>query len=217
MKIPAFTRTYDGRKVLDMPEFELEPGKIYAVVGANGSGKSTLARILAGIEKPDGGRSPSSGIDAAYMPQKSFAFRMSTRANVLLGGKDEAKADRLMSRLSISALSGKNAKRLSGGETARMALARILMRPCGLLILDEPTAAMDMESTAAGEELVREYCSETGCSVLLITHSIQQAKRVSDELLFFRSGELVEHGPTAELLCSPKTDALKSFLDFYGT
>lgn len=216
MRISAFTMTYDGRKVLAMPELELESGKIYAVIGANGSGKSTLAKVLSRTERPDGGRNPSGNADVAYMPQKSFAFRMSTKANVLLGGKDVHRAERLMERLALRSLADKNAKRLSGGETARMALARVLMRPCELLILDEPTAAMDMESTAASEELIREYRDETGCAVLLITHSLQQAKRISDELLFFRSGELVEQGSTSGLLTAPKTSGLKAFLEFYG-
>lgn len=217
MKTPAFERTYDGRRVLDMPAFEFEPGKIYAVIGANGSGKTTLARILSGIEKPDGGKSPAAGADVSYMPQKSFAFRMSARDNVLLGGKDAERADALMRRLAIDGLADKNAKRLSGGETARMALARILMHPCELLVLDEPTAAMDMKSTAVSEELIREFRGETGCAVLLITHSLRQAKRVSDEMLFFSGGELVEHGRMAELLLNPQTEKLKSFLEFYGT
>ena len=76
MKISAFTKTYGGRTVLDMPETELEHGASYAVIGANGSGKSTLARILAGVEKTDGGKTVISGITVGYMPQKSYAFRM---------------------------------------------------------------------------------------------------------------------------------------------
>ena len=87
MKISAFTKTYGGRTVLDMPETELEPGASYAVIGANGSGKSTLARILAGVEKPDGGKTVISGITVGYMPQKSYAFRMTVMRNLLVGAK----------------------------------------------------------------------------------------------------------------------------------
>lgn len=214
MKTPAFTKTYKGRRVLSMPEFEFEGGRIYAVIGANGSGKSTLAKILAGAAEPDSGRPGLK--DVAYMPQKAFAFRMSTRANIMLGGGDRERAEELMRRLGLLQLADKNARRLSGGETARMALARLLMRPCALLILDEPTAAMDMETTAKSEELIKEYCAECGCAVLLITHSLQQAKRTADEILFFRDGELAECGRKDELLSEPKTDRLREFLDFYG-
>lgn len=72
MKISAFTKTYGGRTVLDMPETELEHGASYAVIGANGSGKSTLARILAGVEKPDGGKTVISGITVGYMPPEKL-------------------------------------------------------------------------------------------------------------------------------------------------
>lgn len=157
MKISAFTKTYGGRTVLDMPETELEHGASYAVIGANGSGKSTLARILAGVEKPDGGKTVISGITVGYMPQKSYAFRMTVMRNLLVGANDEERARYLMRKLGIEHLASEPAHKLSGGETARMALARLLMRDRQLLIVDEPTAAMDMESVTLAERLLAEY------------------------------------------------------------
>ena len=136
MKISAFTKTYGGRTVLDMPETELEHGASYAVIGANGSGKSTLARILAGVEKPDGGKTVISGITVGYMPQKSYAFRMTVMRNLLVGANDEERARYLMRKLGIEHLASEPAHKLSGGETARMALARLLMRDRQLLIVD---------------------------------------------------------------------------------
>ena len=215
MNTVSFTKTYNGSKVLTMPSFTFESSKIYAVIGANGSGKSTLARILAGTESPDSGQKITGGMNVAYLPQKCFAFRMSTKRNIMLGGSDEARAEMLMNRLSISRLSGKNAKHLSGGESARMALARVLMSPCDMLILDEPAAAMDMASSVEAEALIRDYRDETGCSVLLVTHSLQQARRIADEVLFFSEGELIEHGETAKCLSKPRSEELKSFLEFY--
>ena len=124
MKINAFTKTYEGRQVLDFPGMELERGKIYAVIGANGSGKSTFAKILTGVQKADKGRVHTDAASVGYMPQKNFAYRMSTKANILLAGKNEEKAQRLMAELQLGHLENKRADRLSGGETARMALAR---------------------------------------------------------------------------------------------
>jgi len=121
-----------------------------------------------------------------------------------------------MKELGIDALAGQNAKKLSGGETARMALCRILMKRYELLILDEPTAAMDMESTLAAEGLIQKYCAETGCAVLLITHSIGQARRLSDRLLFLQGGKLIEQGQTSQLLSAPQCEETKRFLEFYG-
>ena len=75
MKISAFSKTYNGRKVLDFPGIDLEPGKIYAIIGANGSGKSTFAKILAGIEKADR-KGRLTDVSIGYMPQKNYAFRI---------------------------------------------------------------------------------------------------------------------------------------------
>jgi len=216
MKTTAFTKTYAGRAVLSLPELELPQGCITAVIGPNGSGKSTLAKILAGIERTDEKRPILPGVSVGYLPQKSFPFRMSTEKNILQNGNDPERARALMKELGIGSLAGQSAKKLSGGETARMALCRILMRPYELLILDEPTAAMDMESTLAAEGLIRKYCAETGCAVLLITHSIGQARRLSDQLLFLQGGKLIERGQTAQLLSAPRCEETKRFLEFYG-
>ena len=118
--------------------------------------------------------------------------------------------------LQLEPLAKQRAKKLSGGETARMALARLLMGSYELLILDESTAAMDMESTLAAEKLVQDYCQETGCAVLLITHSIQQARRLAEHVLFLHGGELVEEGRTEQLLTAPIRNETKQFLEFYG-
>ena len=169
MKIHAFSKTYEGRTVLDFPGTELEPGKICAVIGANGSGKSTFAKILSGVLKPDRRSQMSDAKSVGFMPQKNYAFRMTTKANILLNGPDEARADRLMEAIQLTELSSKRADKLSGGETARMALVRLMMRSYDLVILDEPTAAMDRESTLLAEKLVREYVQETGCALLLVS------------------------------------------------
>ena len=141
---------------------------------------------------------------------------MSTEKNILTNGTDRTRAAELMKTLSIDALAKQSAKKLSGGETARMALCRILMRRYDLLILDEPTAAMDMESTLAAEQLIRETCKETGCAVLLITHSVSQARRIADRVLVLHQGKLVEQGATETVLSSPSKEETRRFLDFYG-
>lgn len=216
MKLLSFSKTYDGKKVLDFPGIVLEPGKIYGVIGANGSGKSTFAKILSGVLSADQRGNCTEGITVGYMPQKNYGFRMSTKANIMLGGNDEARAQRMMEALRIDHLSGKRGDRLSGGETARMALARLMMKRFDLVILDEPTAAMDMETTLISEDLIVDYVQETGCALILVTHSLQQAKRIADEVLFFRSGQLWEAGGKETLLAQPDREETREFLRFYG-
>lgn len=216
MKIEAFTKTYDQRTVLDFPGIELQPGKIYAVIGANGSGKSTFARVLSGVLPADRRQKPLRVASVGYMPQKTYAFRMSTRANLLLNGTDRARAGELMDALQLRPLENKRADRLSGGETARMALVRLMMRRYALVILDEPTAAMDMESTSISETLITHYVQQTQCALILVTHSLQQARRIADEVLYFHKGKLLEAGPKQAVLDHPTRAETWQFLEFYG-
>ena len=216
MRIAPFSKTYEGRTVLDFPGMDLQPGKIYAVIGANGSGKSTFAKILTGILKADRRGKHLEGASVGFMPQKNYAYRMSTKANILLSGTDEAKAVALMDAIQIRHLENKRADKLSGGETARMALARLMMRSYDVVILDEPTAAMDMETTSLSEDLILRYVQETGCTLILVTHSLQQARRVADEVLYFHKGKLLEVGPKEQVLYEPAVPETRQFLEFYG-
>lgn len=216
MRIEAFTKTYGGRRVLDLPAWELADGAITAVIGANGSGKSTLVRVLAGVESTDQGKPVLPRRTTGYLPQKSYAFRMSAMKNILLNGGDRERAKKLTDALQLTPLSRSPAKKLSGGEGEKMALCRLLMGSYELLLLDEPTAAMDMESTLAAEALIREYAAETGCTVLLVTHSLQQARRLAERVLFLDAGRLVEAGETQTLLAAPREKQTRRFLEFYG-
>ena len=216
MILPPISKTYQGKTVLDFPGYELENETITAVIGANGSGKTTLARILAGIEKSDLRKPVLKNCPIGYMPQKSIAFRMSTERNILQNGADRERAASLMDSLNLTELAKSPAHKLSGGETAKMALARLLIRHYDLLILDEPSASMDMESTLAAEQLIREYCSREHSTVLVITHSLKQAKRLAGEVLFLHQGKLIESGPAKKLLTSPDSEETRKFLDFYG-
>ena len=216
MKIFSFSKTYEGRTVLDFPGTEVQPGKIYAVIGANGSGKSTFAKILAGILPADKKSILVSGGTVGYMPQKNYAFRMTTKKNILLNGSREDRANALMDAIQLRHLESKRADRLSGGETARMALIRLMMRSYDLVLLDEPTAAMDMETTLLSEKLIVDYVKETDCALILVTHSLQQARRIADEVWYFHKGMLLEAGPKERVLSAPTIAETKQFLDFYG-
>ena len=217
MKIRECSKTYNGHTVLCCPAYEFQPGRIYALIGPNGSGKSTYARLAAGVEKSDRGgilAEDPSGI--RYMPQKSFSFRMSVEKNIILAGNDRKRASRLMEKLHLTELSRQRARSLSGGETAKMSLARVLMQPSKLLILDEPTSAMDMESAIIAEQLILEYLEETGCAVLFVTHDLSQARRMATDVLFFFHGKLLESGPAEKILFTPERPETARFLEYYG-
>lgn len=216
MILQNLRKSYDGRIVLDVSSLELENGKIYAVIGANGSGKSTMAKIAAGIIAPDGEKPEKKKLQTGYMPQKSFAFRMSLRKNMRINGGDGEREEALLKALKIEHLADAGAKRLSGGETARMALARLLMRDYELIVLDEPCSAMDIESTLLAEKLIRDYLERTGCTVLIVTHSISQAERIANEVLFLSDGKLIERGSPEKLIEHPDNEITQRFIEFYS-
>ena len=215
MKLPPIAKTYGGRRVLDLPALELEDGVIHAVIGANGSGKSTLARILAGAVKPDTDAAVRTG-RVGYMPQRSYPFQMSVLRNLSLTGAGRDRAMAQLEAFGLAGLARQNARGLSGGEAARLALARVLMEDYPLLILDEPTAAMDVAATLLAEEILLNYHARTGCTVLLVTHSLTQARRLAGQVLFLREGRLVEQGEAGQVLFHPRHAETKAFLDFYA-
>lgn len=221
MRINAFTKTYDDKKALVFDGMDFEKGKIYAVIGANGCGKSTFARIFAGALPADKKTSVTDKkLSVGYMPQKSFPFQMSVFKNILIScgrnADNENKALYYIEKLDLFELKDKRADKLSGGETGKMALARVMMKDCDILILDEPTAAMDVKSTMTAEELIKEYRDRTGACVILITHSLKQAERVSDYTLFINEGVICEFGETQRVINSPEKPETKQFIEFYG-
>lgn len=222
MRIDGLIVRYGDVTALDIDGLVLERGTSYAVIGANGCGKSTLARCIAGVLEPAAGAVALEADDRVrYMPQRSYAFYGSTRANVLLGADSASgamgRAEELMDALDLTALAQQRAKRLSGGQTARMALARTLVGPGTWLLLDEPTAALDGESMLKAERLVQEYRESFDAGVVYITHSLKQAARVSDMLVFMEGGRIVEMGRTKQLLDRPRTPSLARFLELFGS
>ena len=204
MIIPALRKTYQDKTVLDIPAITIRDGSITAVCGHNGSGKSTLAKILAGVIKDDSGHVPALSGHTGYMCQMSHPFRLSVRRNLLLNSdkncsktENQQRADRLLEEIGLGEYARKNAARLSGGQTQRMALARVLMKPYDLLILDEPTASMDQAAIPAAEKLLRDYQKRTGCTILLITHSPEQAERLADAVLVLEDGRIASFSGSA--------------------
>ncbi len=214
-------KTYGEKTVLDIDKIEFDLGKIYAIVGANGSGKSTFLKVIAKqIKSDEKANLDFDGKKVCYMPQKSFAFKMTTYKNVLLATKgreeDKARADKLMCELKIDHLADQKANALSGGETARMALCRTIMNGAEVLLLDEPTAAMDIESTKITEDVIVKQKTE-GKTIVIVTHSMSQARRIADEVVFMKDGKVIERGEISSILDNPKTSEMKEFLEFFSS
>jgi len=187
-------KSYNGQVVLDVEDFSVEEGKIYVITGPNGSGKSTLAKILAGIMLDDSGKVKQPTINnkiisVGYAPQKPYIFDLNLEKNILVNGKDRKKCESLINKFEIEYLKGKNARKFSGGEQQKLALARFFMQDYDLAILDEPTAAMDKNSQTKAEKIIREYVK--GKTLIMITHNIEQIKNIADVNIVMNNGKIV--------------------------
>ena len=221
MRIEKAVKRYGTKTALNVEGIEFPRGQICAVMGVNGCGKTTLARVLAGTTRPDeGGMILDAGEAVGYMPQRSYAFYGTLAHNVVLGAKGrqfDERCQELVEALGLSHLERESAKKLSGGETARMALARVLAGTWTHLVLDEPTAALDIPSTLAAERLMRNYCTEKNAGIVVVTHSVSQARRLADHAIFMDGGRIVEEGPAADILSHPQTPELSEFLAILGS
>lgn len=210
-----------GEATLAGVSLTMRPGERLALVGPSGSGKSTLARLLLGLARPDAGRIMVDGVDLAaitsevwftrvsWMPQRPTLFAGSISENIRLGwpeaGLEEvvdaarkAAAHDFISRLpaGYDTQLGERGQGLSGGEIRRLALARALLKPARLLVLDEVEASLDAETARLVSQTVAHLPRET--SVLTIAHRLESAE-AADRILVMQEGRIVEDGTPAAL------------------
>ena len=211
ISIKNLKKCYGERTVLDIPELMINDGETVAFAGANGSGKTTLLRIIAGTLKATEGEYHSEK-NVLYLPQQSYAFRGNLLKNITLGGADKEEAGRLLEMMELSHLTDKKATSLSGGELQRLALCRLLVRDCKLLLLDEPTSACDAKGSELVISAIKEYQKQHGCTVLMSTHSPVLASNAAERLIILNCGRIEADGVPKEVLAHPETDWAKSFI-----
>lgn len=207
---------------------ELRTGLVTAVVGHNGAGKSTLAQVIAGTLRLDQGsaRIGERVVDdaATFVPARrrgvamvSQAPRIFTHMSVLANvafplrvrgvGRAEARAAALeqLRAVGIDDLAHKRASDLSGGQAARVAIARALVFRPEVLILDEPTAALDVEATAQVSSVLRQRLTGAGITTLLVSHDIAEVLALASHMIVMGDGRVVEEGEPARVLASPQS------------
>jgi len=218
-EIYGLKKFYGDRLVLDIPELTLEKGVRYAVIGPNGSGKTTLLRILAGIIAPDEGRIELKTCSVGYMPQHPYAFGFSVRRNVELAIRDRkaahAGALAALDKVGLSELADQKGDRLSGGETQRMAFARIIAEPHELVLMDEPTASADIEGSVRMEQALNSYILSTDCTLLLTTHMPSQASIMAQRIILMENGRIEELGDMKQVLYNPRSESARLFLSHW--
>jgi tungstate transport system ATP-binding protein len=195
------------------------------IVGPNGSGKTSLLRLCMGLARPSagsitwGGRADSGPVRRAIVFQRPVMLRRSVAANVgyalaQAGVPRKARAERvanLLDRVGLADLAERPARRLSGGEQQRLALARALARKPEILLLDEPTASLDPAAAADVERVIGEIAA-AGTAIVLTTHHLGFARRAASEIVFLHRGRVTERTPAAEFFSSPRSLEAAAYL-----
>ncbi len=214
-----------GVRILSDVSLSLAHGAPTIIVGPNGAGKSVLLRLLHGLLAPTEGEVVWAGCrdDAARRQamvfQRPVLLRRSARANVIyplrLAGvpaaQREARAAQALGLVGLEALAERPARRLSGGEQQRLALARAAAMAPEVLFLDEPCANLDPAATRSVEESLSTLATR-GTKIVMTTHDLGQARRLAGDVLFLHGGRAVEHTAAGTFFTAPATALAAAFL-----
>ncbi len=218
--------SYGAREVLQGVDVRLRPGRLTGVIGPNGSGKSTLLHLLAGSHAPtkgevrlDGqpvrrGRELSRRLAAVFQAE-SVPFPFTVRELVTLGRyphapaglgwrqADHAAVARVLQRLELEGLAERRYDELSGGEQKRVLMARALAQEPDFLLLDEPTAALDLHHQVALLELLEELKTQKNLGLLAVLHDLNLVAQYCDDVVLLADGRVRSVGTPAEVLVYP--------------
>jgi ABC-type polar amino acid transport system ATPase subunit len=241
IQVTNLTKRFGSNEILKGVSFEVPRQTILGVIGASGSGKTTLLRCLNGLETIDGGtiacgdvrleagishtdykrRVRDLRLQVGTVFQHFYLFpHLSVVGNIIEAPvhvlhsprkKAESEAFELLDSVGMKHAARRYPESLSGGEQQRVAIARALAMHPALLLLDEPTSALDPRRIASLRGLLRGFV-EKGHTLIIISHSIGFLDGVSDNLLYMEGGLVVEHGPTDQVLNSPKDPRVKEFI-----
>lgn len=211
----ALSRAYDGHAVLRGVDLDVDRGEIIAILGRSGSGKTTLLNLIGAMDRPDGGSLEFEGKGMSrWTDAERTAFRRSrlgfvfqafnllpsltVRENIALplelnGLSQGAELDRLLDSLGLGPLADRFPDQISGGEQQRAAIARAVVHNPAVIIADEPTGNLDLETGRAVLDLFERCAREAGAALLMATHS-HEMSRGADRVLELREGRLAEIG-----------------------
>jgi tungstate transport system ATP-binding protein len=225
LRVAGLTFAAGGKTLVADVGFTLPGGGVTALIGPNGAGKSLTLRLCHGLLSPTGGtiewRVPGGLVGGhlrhAMVFQRPVMLRRSVRANLahaLAATKAPNARDRLdatLTRFGLGDLADRPARLMSGGEQQRLALARAWSLSPQVLFLDEPTSQLDPAATRQIEALVAGLAEE-GMTILMTTHDLGQARRLSRRVLLLHHGRLVEDAPTASFFARPATREGEAFI-----
>lgn len=225
IRIENVHKAFNGKTVLHDINLHIDAGSFTTVIGQSGSGKTTLLRLMNGLAQPDSGRVIVRGQDLAqtdlvqlrrsigYVIQESGLFpHMSIRANIayvltLLKwplARIQQRVEELLSIVHLTPdLLNRYPHQLSGGQRQRVGIARALAARPDLILMDEPFGAVDEITRRALQEEVKHIQQHTGCTIVFITHDIDEALALGSQLVILHQGRIMAHGTPAQLLQAP--------------
>jgi polar amino acid transport system ATP-binding protein len=236
IEIKQLRKSFGSNEVLKGIDLQVAPGEVIAIIGKSGSGKSTLLRCINGLEvfqsgslsvqgqpllhnKPEAMRELRQKVGMIFQSFNLFPH-LSVGKNIMLApslvkkrdeAEGEATARKLLERVGLAEKYDAMPDQLSGGQQQRVAIARALAMEPAVLLCDEITSALDPE--LVGEVLkVVESLAQEGMTLLMVTHEMSFARKVSNRVIFMHQGRVHEMGPPAQLFGSPQTPELKQFL-----
>jgi tungstate transport system ATP-binding protein len=223
---------YQDRCVLKVDDLDVHKGEILAIVGPSGAGKSTLLRLMNFLEKPTEGTvkydkhifSPQVDIPLTIRRQVTTVFQSplllnrnvwaNVRYGLQLRGEKIAdqRVEKVLAQVGLLVYADHKARTLSGGEAQRVALARAIVLEPKVLLLDEPTANLDPFNVSLIEENVQKLNRDSGTTIVMVTHNMAQAARISDYSMFMYLGELIEYGKTKDMFIKPIDKRTEEYL-----
>jgi tungstate transport system ATP-binding protein len=230
MKIQGsgITKVYNHKTVLDIDNFTFKSGEFWGIIGPNGSGKSTLLRLISKLTEPSSGKILYELSDKhqtvkrsmTLVFQKPYLLRTSVYNNIAYPlqirqvhpAEIKRKVEEMLISFEIENLADQKAWTLSGGEAQKVALARALVFNPELIMLDEPTANIDPASIMLLENRLRLHYQKFKPTVLMVTHNLQQTKRLCNKVAFLHEGNIHDHGSIDHVFGPGGTSLVKSFI-----
>jgi ABC-2 type transport system ATP-binding protein len=226
IRIESLSKTYEGgKRALDEVSFDVPRGQIFGLLGPNGAGKSTLINILAGLVVKTGGTVTIWGFDIDEHPRNAkraigvvpqeiifdpfFTPRETLEIQAGLYGvpPSERKSDELLAAMHLTDKANAYSRTLSGGMKRRLLVAKAMVHSPPILVLDEPTAGVDVELRRQLWDYVRKL-NEQGVTIVLTTHYLEEAEELCDRIAIINHGRVIANEPTRELVSKAQEKAV---------
>ena len=207
----------NGRVILNIPHAIIPADRITACIGPNGAGKTTFLKMLDGLIKPDTGTvSYSFANKTALVLHHTPMIKASTRANISMVRDTDstitaAEIEQVIEQVGLGTLVSSPAHKLSAGERQKLCLGRAILQKPNLVLLDEPTANLDPNTTEQVEEIIRKFDVQN-TDVIFSSHQLAQVQRLAQYIIFIDHGEIKEKGPVGPFFADPQTQAAKRYL-----